>query len=191
MPASARERPGGNARGADPTLSVSPSWCSQGKGTARPIRLRASSRWSRDVRPRPARAQCPHSLATTRSRSPGVATLSSCMESAGTTRGAASMCMGTLSSSRPCLVKTNRRFVTWQPEQMKVWCSQPRHAPYRREPRSSGSTRRHTRCNASLTLRPALTRRAALVLGRYLTRLRLRPTRHVDRLGLRRSLVRC
>src|ERR1700737_2028010 len=89
------------------------------------------------------------------------------------------------------LVKTNRRFVTWQPEQMKVWCSQPRHAPYRREPRSSGSTRRHTRCNASLTLRPALTRRAALVLGRYLTRLRLRPTRHVDRLGLRRSLVRC
>jgi hypothetical protein len=30
------------------------------------------------------------------------------------------------SSSRPCLVKMTRRSVMWQPEQMNVWCSQPR-----------------------------------------------------------------
>ena len=32
------------------------------------------------------------------------------------------------SSSRPCLVKTTRRTVIWHPEQIKVWCSNPRIA---------------------------------------------------------------
>jgi hypothetical protein len=50
-------------------------------------------------------------------------------------RRASSAGSGTLSSSRPCLVKTTRRSVTWHAEQMNVWCSQPRkHAV------SSGTT---------------------------------------------------
>jgi hypothetical protein len=50
-------------------------------------------------------------------------------------RRAASAGTGTLSSSRPCLMKTTRRSVTWHPEQMNVWCSQPRKCAV-----SSGTT---------------------------------------------------
>src|SRR6202048_2332477 len=75
-----------------------------------------------------ARTYCPRSSATTRLRRPGAATCSSCSVDARLMRRAACMGMGGPSASRPSLMNTTRRSVTWHPEQMNVWCSTPRTA---------------------------------------------------------------
>ena len=75
-----------------------------------------------------ARTYCPRSNATTRLRRPGAATCSSCTVDARLMRRAACMGMGGPSASRPSLMNTTRRSVTWHPEQMNVWCSTPRTA---------------------------------------------------------------
>jgi hypothetical protein len=48
---------------------------------------------------------------------------SSCTVDAGAVGGAACIGKASVSSSRPCLVKTIRRSVTRHSEHMKVWCS--------------------------------------------------------------------
>src|SRR3984893_14690390 len=70
-----------------------------------------------------ARTYCPRTSATTRLRRPGAATCSFCSVDARLMRRAACMGMGGPSASRPSLMNTTRRSVTWHPEQMNVWCS--------------------------------------------------------------------
>ncbi len=44
---------------------------------------------------------------------------------AGAIGGAVCTGIGSVSLSRPCLVKTRRRSTSWHAEHMKVWCSKP------------------------------------------------------------------
>src|SRR3984893_10193362 len=64
----------------------------------------------------------------TRPNRPVAATCSSCTVDARLMRGAACVGIGGPSASRPSLMNTTRRSVTWHPEQMNVWCSTPRTA---------------------------------------------------------------
>jgi hypothetical protein len=115
-----------------------------------------------------ARTYCPRSSATTRLRRPGAATCSSCPVDARLMRRAACMGMGGPSASRPSLMNTTRRSVTWHPEQMNVWCSTPRTATV-----WSGTT--FVRINSaphavqSIALTPSRTRTSAHPLLEYRT----------------------
>ena len=70
----------------------------------------------------PVRLQCPRMRAIRRPKRPA-ALCSSCAPDAGVPGFPGGI--GALSSSRPCLMSSTRRSVTWHSGHMKVWCSTP------------------------------------------------------------------
>jgi hypothetical protein len=64
--------------------------------------------------------RCPHNFSTKHARKFGIPTRSRLADSEGSTGGGSSVGAGLLSYSRPFLMNTARRSVTWHSEQMKV-----------------------------------------------------------------------